>query len=130
MFQHGSSGHGLDPQRDQGAPRAKAARIPPEWSPVGRASVRHPAIGRCASPLLIGSGSRPGQPGPHQPGARASNGRLALVVSSSLALGSRASCGIAACAQQHSDSLLSIGVPKPLAREGRTRAEECGLGGD
>jgi hypothetical protein len=85
--------------------------------------VRHPAIGRYASPLLIGSVSRPGQPGPRQPGARAPNGRLALVVLSSLALGSRASFGIAACAQ-HSDNLLSIGFPKPLAREARTRAEE------
>src|SRR5215207_11161120 len=59
----------------------------------------------------IGSASRPGQPGPRQPGARALNGRLALAVLSSLALGSRASFGIAACAQ-HSDSLLSIGVPQ------------------
>jgi hypothetical protein len=41
------------------APRGKAARIPREWSPVGRASVRHPAIGRCTSRLLIGSASWP-----------------------------------------------------------------------
>jgi hypothetical protein len=74
--------------------------------------------------------ARPHKQRPHQLVPPPPNGRLALVVSSSLALGSRASCGIAACAQQHSDSLLSIGVPKPLAREGRTRAEECGLGGD
>src|SRR5215218_6482658 len=40
-------------------PRGKAARIPREWSPVGRASVRHPAIGRCTSRLLIGSASWP-----------------------------------------------------------------------
>src|SRR5215218_6710947 len=41
------------------APRGKTARIPREWSPVGRASVRHPAIGRCTSRLLIGSASWP-----------------------------------------------------------------------
>src|SRR5215218_5397234 len=40
-------------------PARKAARIPREWSPVGRASVRHPAIGRCTSRLLIGSASWP-----------------------------------------------------------------------
>jgi hypothetical protein len=61
-FSMAEAGHGLDPQRDQGAPRGKAARIPPEWSPVGRASVRL-AIGHCTSRLLIGSASRPGRPG-------------------------------------------------------------------
>ena len=83
------------------------------------------------SRLLIGSGSRPGQPSPRQPGARAPNGRLALVVLSSLALGSRASCGIAA---SHPSSTATIscrsGSPKPPARDARTRAEERDLAGE
>ena len=58
------------------------------------------AIGHCTSRLLIVPPRGLAGQARGQPGARAPHGRLVLVVVSSLALGSRASCGIATSPEQ------------------------------
>jgi hypothetical protein len=111
------AGRGLDPQRDLDAPRGKAARIPREWSSVGRASVR-PRNGRWIS-RPVDRFRLPAWPPANRVRAPTAGSHSSLCLASPWA-----PVRLAGSTQQHSDNFLSIRVPqassarRPHARRG------------